>query len=366
MASLSLLFRVCAGLLCFGSTVFGRGLGVVPASQPFSFELHYTNTGSQPVPIAQATSSCSCITVLDFPREVAAGATVPILCVYQSDRPGLIVTQVELRSHEGTTGDPIALLPVEGVVTRPEWLVSMADLGSAKWSTARLLDIRDEPAYSRLHIRDALSVPRFTLPARNDLREQSIILYDEGIDPVGLLGELAALRSEGFSAVYALSEGLAGWLRAARPVQGLVPSRVPYSSLRPLEFAGVRFTAPWRTLVLGAAALPSLGDAVRFDTRAEASVYLQAEAEPAGARWLVLSDDLNDYEHLEVELPLSVRTSVYYLTGGGQAWATYVNVAEAASAGVGQFAQTQTRTVETRARLASPKTGGRGCSSCGK
>ena len=208
-------------LICIFSLAssYGHGLGVLTINQEVAFELSYTHRGAAPLAVAEALADCDCVTVLDFPREIAPGETIRIPCVYRSPRMGRILAHVQLRAVAG--GPALAFLPVEGVVVEPDWMVSASDLDKNEWSGARLIDIRDEADFARLRLPGALSAPRFSLAGRQDIGPAAWILYDQGYDPVSLLTEVALLRASGHPRVYALDGGLIGWLREGRAVQGL-------------------------------------------------------------------------------------------------------------------------------------------------
>jgi rhodanese-related sulfurtransferase len=347
------------------SCLHGHGLGIVQSDKETLFELKYSNPGPHPVRIEQVLSSCACITVLDHPREIAAGETIEIPCGYRSDRMGAIAVDIALHSTRDTAAGPFAVLHVDGVSIRPEWQVEPAGLDTESFKDSWLLDIRAAASYAKLHIQGAISAPAYTLPSREDLKSRRIVLYDEGHDPVELLALVATLRNRGFSQVYALTDGFAGWLRAGRKVQGRYSTRVPYASLDPWSFALAQEAGPWQVVQVGEASRSPAGftNVLRVKDISEIAGKVPGSEAGAGLRWLVVSDDRNDYERLEITLPLEARRRLFYLRGGLNGWMEHVRVATAAAAGSGRE---QSLGTNTRVALPAPRIGGRGCGSCGK
>jgi rhodanese-related sulfurtransferase len=345
----------------------GYGLGVVQVNQETLFDLRYTNTSDQTQEIAQITARCSCITILEYPRQIAPGASIDIPCMHRSDIPGSIATQVELSATLGTTDvAPFAVLPVYGVVTRPEWLLTRKELEVTNAPASWIVDIRPEEDYAKLRILGASSVPRFTLLNRKDLKDKRIVLYDEGFDRVGILSDVATLRAEGFKEVYALADGLSGWLRASGKVQGRYASRVPSASLSPWLFSGVKLTGTWKTLLIqtGNKASSSEYDFI-VDTFSAAKDLLEKNSiPPRSEQWLVLSNDMNDYERLEVSLKPELWNRTFYLAGGNSSWENFNHVMKIAASGNG--GRRQTESVNTHSGLPAPHIGARSCGSCGK
>ena len=351
-------------LICIFSLAssYGHGLGVLTINQEVAFELSYTHRGAAPLAVAEALADCDCVTVLDFPREIAPGETIRIPCVYRSPRMGRILAHVQLRAVAG--GPALAFLPVEGVVVEPDWMVSASDLDKNEWSGARLIDIRDEADFARLRLPGALSAPRFSLAGRQDIGPAAWILYDQGYDPVSLLTEVALLRASGHPRVYALDGGLIGWLREGRAVQGRFSSRVPFAEITSWQFNALRDTTRWCTLGVGPVPSDTVFDARATDVAAAIDFLESPQARGDVVRWLLVSSDPNTAEQLEMRLSPAVLRTVYPLAGGLAAWEDHARLdqklASSPPAGRG------TVTGQSRSHLPPARVGVPGCGTCGK
>lgn len=77
-----------------------------------STEFPFTNTGTEPLIIANAKGSCGC-TVPEWPREpIAPGATASIKVKYDSKRVGPINKSVTITSNAGNT--PTKVIRIKG------------------------------------------------------------------------------------------------------------------------------------------------------------------------------------------------------------------------------------------------------------
>jgi rhodanese-related sulfurtransferase len=347
-------------LLVSACAASAAGLGIVAPGQEVQFDLVYEHKGPDRLVLAEAFPSCSCTTILDFPSSIAPGERVRLSGVFVSDRLGLIDSPVELRSRAGDASSAFAVLRLGGGVADANWLRS-AEQASAEGLL--LVDSRPEEVYARLHVFGARSIPAFALIERRELRDTPFAVYDDGIDPTAILALVAELRTAGFKQVYALRGGLAGWLRAERPVQGLLGSRVPFSSVGPARWVSLRGRGDWSLVTLGPERVADFG----AEQIPDLSDLLRQVADPANAdrRWVLLSADRNLYEQIEARLPAALQERLYFLAGGPSALAEQRRIAGVLSARQSYMATTGEVPRRGVVSTASHRPSSR-CASCGK
>ncbi len=333
------------------------GIGVVDTTEEVLFDLTYTNATKAPRVLREVISHCACVTVLDHPERIVAGATVNIPCVYRAEKPGRIAIRLDLLA-EGQGAELLATMTVVGVVAEKSWRVTVEELATPDLEGAVLVDTRAPEAFATVRAARSIPMTVASLNRRTDLHGRRLVLMDEGYDPVELLAAVAELRAVGFQDIRVLDGGIAAWLRAGRPVDGVSASSVAAATLGATQFARAQTQSPWEMLHLHAAATTAVpvththaGRIVTVANLEQAKAQLTA----ADRRWLVMSADTNDYARLERELPAAARGNVYYLAGGPEVWTSLMRQRRSLADGSRELRQ-------NRSATAFP-TGG-GCGSC--
>jgi rhodanese-related sulfurtransferase len=339
-----------------------NGLGIVAPGQEVQFELEYENIGSATLSLAETYASCSCTTILEAPTSVSPGTRAHIIGVFRSDRLGLIDSPVQLRARVGNAASSFAILRIGGVVADPAWLLPPEKILS---EGMMLIDARPEEAYARVHVMGARSLPAFALPERRELMGTSFAVYDDGIDSVAILALVAELRTAGFKQVYALRGGLAAWLRADRPVQGLVGSHVPFVSVDSWRLELLRERGEWSVVSVGNEARQGEFSSVLRLAAIDALAEQAQRPENAHRRWVLLSPDRNIYEQIEARLPTVLHERLFFLAGGPAALAEHIRVAGVLAARESYIATSGETPLRSAVSTISYRPSSR-CSSCGK
>jgi rhodanese-related sulfurtransferase len=303
-------------------------IGIVFTKQQAFFDLVLRNESTEPLLIQKIQPHCECVTVLKYPATVAAGGVVRIPCSYRTTNPGAIQTIVDVIGADAT--EPRATFQVTGFAAEKPWLVSAAEVIALPPGQTVLVDVRSAGEFSRAHPQQALNLPLFSLKARANLRQQRVVLIDEGFAPEVLLAEVQKLRAQGFDNVSMLNGGLVGWVRAGGAVEGLGRSSVELSTISAGKFARSSATSPWLCIEVGGPAknakrVPSVVNVANLDELAE---KLTQEAWPVsgGASFqpvLIAIANVQDRAQIEKRFGQNRGRQLYYLEGGFAALETY-------------------------------------------
>lgn len=334
-------------------------LGVVFKGERTLLELQYTNKGKAPVHITQVSPSCDCIEVLQMPGEVRAGETIRIPLAHHASNVGTVAVTVRLE------GDPASAVietdVIAGVVADRSWLLSPRE---AQGRGLVLVDARNQEPFDRLHATGAINIPAFALKTRNDLRASKLVLMDDGVSPVDLLAEVATLRSQGFSQVFALNGGLPAWIRQGGRVEGATKSVLAVARISAADFARASRTGKWQVVEIGDAStsLAETVDVIKLgetdDIGRSLASLLKESAQRMPPNILIIAPNNGRHAGIEAHLGKAGQLPVFYLNDGAKALAFFHNEQIEAARNSGQL-------FRTRQAQGSPVIAG-GCGSCGK
>jgi rhodanese-related sulfurtransferase len=333
-------------------------IGVVYKGDQTFLELTYVNSGKSAVRIARITTSCDCLESLDKPTEVAAGGVLEIHLIHHALNFGSIEANVELL---GASGAAIANIPVRGFVADRSWSLSLAD-AQAKGSV--LIDTRSAERFAQCHAAHAINIPAFAVKTRHDLKGNRLVLIDEGVDPADLLGEVVALRKQGFPTVFVLDGGLPGWIRGGGAVEGANTSVLGVSRISAAESYRSSRETKWQIVQMEKRLPAALGlDAAGQLDRPE---DLEAVLVGLSKTWgklapphiLIVAPRDAVHAQLEARLGSAKGLPIYYIEGGAEALVRFHAQQLDVASNTGALAR-------TTSRRNTPAIVGH-CASCGK
>jgi rhodanese-related sulfurtransferase len=340
-------------------------LGIVYKDEPVAFDLVYKNTGPASVTLSDVKAACDCITIIDRPTTVAAGATAQITCQYRSAKLGRIMTDVIVLGS-ATSPAPLATYAISGFVADKSALLSSAEV-ARRLNDVVLIDTRAPARFAEVHVPRALNLPLFAIKTRSDLRSKELVLIDAGFEPTVLLAEVISLHAQGFNRVSVLEGGMASWLRQNHVVEGSnpEPQAVTVAEITPAEFFRARTTGIWQGLVIGPTLDRNLEELFpagytqtnhTHDFKA-ALAALPVVGEGQGRIVVIHSERVKPAE-IEAQFSPAGKRAIYYLKGGLQALVSYQAEGAALAANTGQ-------TLQTKAIRRTPVVSG-SCGSCGQ
>jgi rhodanese-related sulfurtransferase len=318
-------------------------IGVVAPEVPVALELAYTNHSKSPVKLGDIKTSCECLQVVKIPvADVGPDQTISVPFIYKGTKPGRVeITVLVLGPGQDQVLDNST---VSGFVADPSWSVTPAELLAQKESAVVMIDTRRAEQYQEAHLARAINLPLFALKTRSDLRNQAVVLIDNGATPDALLGEVRKLRAQGFVNVRMLQGGVVGWSRQGGLLEGTHAGiRHKLATLMPAEVAGARRSAPWQI--------------VEASHAEDLLAVLAASPGSMGPIGIIAADE-GAYARIEPLLPKGQTRPVFYLAGGKAAWATY-------QAGQAALAAHTNQTFQVKNSSLRPVISG-GCGSCGK
>lgn len=323
-------------------------LGIVVRNIEVPVDIPFTYQGEGETTITKVETSCDCLNVVASPQKAPKGVAVSIPCSYRSSAVGkaLITVQVwsgdrllQRYSAQGFVCDRESLCPVSAALQKKETL---------------FVDVRSRDQFAEAHIPRSVNLPLFSLKARADLKEQEIVLVDNGYAPFDLLQSVVALHDLGFHHVTALNGGLPGWLREGGAWEGSAADPVLASAvITAAEYARSSIAMNWSQLALDDGGEKDHSKKIR---------ELSAAAVPMGracGNLLIITAEGANYGSIEHQVHASGVNNVYYLAGGRVALDHF-------RAQQRSLAEKSDQTFQVRAprpnRLAAG--GGLGCATC--
>lgn len=341
-----------------------------------------TNDSSAVMEIARAEPSCECMSVLSYPRFVAAGEIGWIDVVLTPDHEGDVCYLVSV--EPSTPGLQAKVLGLQGTVVAPTGQVrrSEADVIAGDLLTRQiasrdascyvlaetvlrrlkaahdliLVDVRDEHSYAEVHLPESINIPLFSVKTKSFLRGKHVVLVDEGFGGRHMEAECQSLRQQGFESVSILYGGLNAWHRCGGDLEGSAQAIVDIARMPAASLHDARHFDDW--LVVDAGGVPD--DRVAYllpehvvvpFTEGDADYGRKLAALLADRRGLtsllVFTSDGKGYEGIQrVVTPLGINT--FYLSGGADAYAAHLRAATA-------MRNSKTETVGKK---------GKGCAGC--
>jgi len=334
------------------------GLGSVPALSQETLEarvgevvpytLTITNAQSGTMLLTGYESSCPCLTLEEYPREVPAGESMPIQVQIAPDRPGeyryeLVVAtahpdqpevaySIDVHVQEG--GERTLLRRDSRIrdilKTRPRdrdrsLYRSVQYVRSTLQDESRmmLIDVRRKALYLGTHVPGAVNMELWTLKARRYLKNRSVVLIDEGHGSAYCEEVCVELRNSGFRSIHILQGGMNKWVASGGPVEGTGHGRRELTRINPAAFLASQDYKDWLVLDAGTAATTehSLEGLNRVVNANGVKARLQeampaAYVEPDFRRVLIVDQDGEGYAGYETRLGDLDHAVVFYLEKG--------------------------------------------------
>ena len=267
----------------FGPDACVADLGRMAVGENRTRDFAFTNATPAALRVRAVEPSCDCLTVLDYPGELAAGAVGSVVVNVFAEKPGdfafavalefeggaqrYFVTQVTvapaapaaaapdvapgrvskaLRLGAARPIDPEVLQRVARTRDRSLYRALDADLVKSIQAGAwRVVDLRGEAAYAAHAIPGALNIPAAAVPTKNFLHRGPVLLVDEGWGGAATERACRGLRAAGNEESAVLLGGMAAWVQHGGALSGAAPSPAALQRLTPREFLGVRGYDDW-------------------------------------------------------------------------------------------------------------------------
>lgn len=326
-------------------------LGVVESDLEIELELPFP-AGMGSASIRSIKTDCECLTAVGIPSETSAGKQPGLGFRYRSPNAGPV--RITIWIHPTNEDATAARYTVEGFVYDKAWVVTPDDVRADP--SAILVDTRWKQQFERVHIPRSVNLPAFALRARSDLRDRRVVLIDGGFAPEQLLSLVQSLRSQGFRDVVYLAGGLPAWLRSGGDHRGIAVSPiVEAATISAIDLARARRYTAWQIVNV---ATPSDGAWESGDDR---DPFTAGSTAPAQSRvlprpTLVIAEQESSYGPLERSAARMPGRSLYFLSGGAPAMASFQRMQEALVNRPAELFQT---------RIAAPRPlMGSGCGTC--
>lgn len=286
------------------------------------------NSGTGPIMAQSATPSCDCIQVLQWPTNVEAGATGVVEILFVPDKVG----EVDYRVYVTTSDpDPPGIeFAIQGVVTSApmakverDWTLYLGPEAAGKVvenpDGVTWVDVRSAEAYGRSRIPGSLQIPLYAVKTKGFLRNQRVVMVDEGYGSFALEEECRKLRELGFSDLSIWYGGLNAWRQLGGKLDGdgeLGIYRVP-----PIALHDIAYSADWLVVDIDGDATNGVEEsvAIPFDAsmkeRFVSALNSAIEARPQTASVLIATDTGENYGAI-AETAGKVNAFVFYLEGG--------------------------------------------------
>lgn len=300
----------------------------------------WTNATPATARVRAVESSCDCLAILDYPRELESGAVGLVIVNVFGEKPGdfayaaaleledgtqrFFVTQVRVPAPAGValpapllapsrvarTWRPGAPQPIDPEVmrrvtyARDRALYRLPDtalLAAVRGGAIRVVDLRAAEAVAAQSIPGALNILPSAVPEKGFLRQGPVLLVDEGWGGVTAERACRGLRAAGNGEAAILQGGMAAWARLGGALTGTAVAPASLSQISPRAFLGVRGGDDWVVAYGGtnaAAAARLLHEAVPL-----------AAARPAAWQRLLLLDG-------DATPPAAAGAVVFHLQGG--------------------------------------------------
>jgi len=286
-------------------------LGVLYVGEESKIELPFTNSGTKPVRIRSAETSCDCLTSEVAETEVPAGASTVMKFRYRATDVGPM--RVDIKYLSEPVGAVLKQESVTGYIAQRDWYLTTKQLRDLQKSgDPAVVDIRRADRFALAHLPRSVNLPVFALSLQAPLKTRKVVLVEEGFSPAWLTEEAQRLRQAGFKDVAILEGGIASWIREGGAVEGANKSSLAAARITPSEFLRSQKTDRWEMVLASA-------DQVAAKT---ADLNLSASGRLA-LRVLVVAPTDADYLTIETRRDVKSDLRVFYLTGGAKALAIY-------------------------------------------
>jgi rhodanese-related sulfurtransferase len=184
-------------------------LGTLVVGEARRAALAVSNTNDAALHFNRVNTSCECLRVIEWPREIAAGSTAVLRAELHADTPGEFAYVINLL---GEPAGAMRSFTITADVTHQARGVSAAQVQTMP--AALLLDVRSATSYNAVHIPGAINVPLYAIKARRYWRSRQMVVIDGGAGDPTTAQELRRLAAHGFADVAMLFGGMTAWCAA--------------------------------------------------------------------------------------------------------------------------------------------------------
>lgn len=329
-------------------------LGVLQLGQSVVHREVMENNGVGALTIGDVESSCACVQIVSYLRQVAPAAAGEIVMVIMPDRVGDYRYEVAAETSDATTprmsyflnvevvapnasdlaasakrNSPVGW-PVRVVIAREQGLyLAAADVLTKEGDSADLafVDARDHRLHEAAHVPESLNMPLHAVKSSAFLRSRQMVLFDEGWGNPAVEAECRRLREKGF-AVWILRGGMTGWQAAGGDLEPHSAPAIALAGLQPLDYLASSGFDDWLVVdvrseaqasenwIPDAVNIPFAGEGEREFCDIVASLVAQRREY---TRLLVVGADGRESEQAWSALPSLSECTAFYLAGGYEA-----------------------------------------------
>jgi rhodanese-related sulfurtransferase len=219
----------------------------------------------------------------------------------------------------------------------PEFLISVESIirDRDQKREMRLIDIRLAAEFDKLRVPGSLNVPLFAIKTKTFLKQNKIILFDEGYNYGRIEEECKLLRKAGFR-VWIMSGGLYAWSQNGGSLEGDGFARKALNRIPAMHFFTVKNDQDWIILNISdnnkkqkmpeifprAIPLSLTKDEVAFVSHYE-DVLEKLRRDPF-TRVLIIDERGANYDRMERIIRNTSYKDVFFLEGGREAYGKYV------------------------------------------
>jgi rhodanese-related sulfurtransferase len=315
-------------------------------------ELYMENKGKDVLTITNVETSCECVSVLSYPRQVAPSGKGEIAVGVAAEREGSFRYQVDVLTADSAaprrsffltvTVVPwtLADMSLAGKVTRPlPWPTRVVEVREqslyvpveevlsplSKASAWTFVDVRDIRGHEIAHIPGAINLALHTVKSTGFLRGRRLVLVDEGWGNPALEAECRRMAKLGFAARILLG-GMNSWQAAGGALDLSSAAKPGLAELQARDFLASRRFDDWLVVDTrngSETAESPIPEAVNipFEGAREfgQSVARLVAGRSGFTRLLVVSADGKGNLKLRSALPPLPRCAQFFLAGGHQA-----------------------------------------------
>lgn len=333
------LFFVEKTATVIAGTITTQDLGYLPGLTNILRTLKWRNTTTNTFNLRTVESSCECLEVLSFSRNVIAGQEAEFSVRLHTPEVGPV--EFGLLWHVDSESDPRLLLlsaQIQPAKPRPypdhDFLVSAEELLQGGTNNTLVVDVRSSESYQAAHIPGSVNIPLYQVRTKDFLRSRNITLVNDGYEQERLLDACNLMREANFISVHMLSGGLRRWHQLGGALQGSEAARYRGFQLMPSDYFQARYESGW--LLIDArssskAPLPPffhMPKAVAFTGNTtdfvEALLNIVSENNQSH-RILVLADQEKDQESIRHGIEGLPLPPLFFLAGGTEKYREFLD-----------------------------------------
>lgn len=366
-----LLIFVVAALASFAlAEKVSINLGKAAVHSPLRHTFLYRNPDPlNPAQIKRVDSSCSCLRILSYPSEVAAGSSAGITIELTPDKTGsldytlMVLTasgehqmfslHADIQSSDDKTITSSIALPSRVITPHDETLYITPPEVRVLDPAPFFVDVRSAADYQQCHISGSLNLFQAFVGTKGWLKTKPVVLVDGGWGDGGLEQTARALKASGFPQVWILYGGLSAWRTAGGLTEGTMPGLPSLSEISAADYLRCRDFNDWVVMDLRSAPADALPERTVLDAAEppeQLAAALTALTAGASKRVLITDDDGQGYAAVRRALAGWTGAPVFYLKDGMQGVRNHLNMMAAAS-------QSRTVTLATRTGTAAAHSG---------